>query len=88
MNTMPTPVTTLEWSRTPHKKMQEALHKKGLVIINWPYGIRPFFKKRPAELTGAEIGKLIRALLHPNPASRVQLISRHHCESIVTFPSL
>ncbi|KZS88419.1 hypothetical protein SISNIDRAFT_552663 [Sistotremastrum niveocremeum HHB9708] len=69
---------TLGSGRSPHKKIQETLHKKGLVLINWPYGIRPFFEKRAAELTGTEMARLIKAFLHPNPASRIQLVSRHH----------
>ncbi|KZS88417.1 hypothetical protein SISNIDRAFT_459893 [Sistotremastrum niveocremeum HHB9708] len=61
--------------------IQDALYEKGLVIINWPYGTRAFNQTKsdkPNQRTGVELHLLLHAFLHPNPASRIQLVSRHH----------
>ncbi|KZS88421.1 hypothetical protein SISNIDRAFT_459901, partial [Sistotremastrum niveocremeum HHB9708] len=72
---------TLRTSNVPHHRLEDFLHQKGLVLINWPYQIPAFFAKGTAAFTPDESILLLKACLHPNPASRVQLISRHH------FPS-
>ncbi|KZS88418.1 hypothetical protein SISNIDRAFT_459898 [Sistotremastrum niveocremeum HHB9708] len=71
---------SLHRSRTkvPHYSLQNELREHGLVIINWPYGVRAAFSVRAAASTYFEMKRLIRAFLHPNPASRAQVVSRHH----------
>ncbi|KZT31875.1 hypothetical protein SISSUDRAFT_1123670 [Sistotremastrum suecicum HHB10207 ss-3] len=72
---------TLSTRAMPHTTIEEVLHKKGVVLMNWPYGARGFFEKTPLTLSMHEQRTLLEACLHPNPASRIQIVSRHH------FPS-
>ncbi|KZT31873.1 hypothetical protein SISSUDRAFT_1038134 [Sistotremastrum suecicum HHB10207 ss-3] len=63
------------------RNVGEALHKRGFIILNWPYGTRRFVsddKDKLNQRSVSELRVIIQALLHPNPSSRLQIVSRHH----------